>query len=103
MNKDHVDIISLAVSSIFTAVQPDEVLKWVSLGITILSAVVSLAFRIWIWWKRANEDKKLTVGEIEDLVDIIADGVDDIKKATKEDDTETKDESEVNTHGKRKR
>ena len=60
------------VSYFFTAIQPEDVLRWVSLGLTIIATIVSLAFTIYTWWKKASADGKITEDEVNDLLDQIS-------------------------------
>ena len=69
-----------AVAVVTTAVQTDEVKQWISMVITILAGVVSLALSIWKWWKMAKKDGKIDEKEIEELQNILDD-----KKGKEED------------------
>lgn len=55
------------IAMIFTAVQPDEILQYVSLGLTILATLSSLSFTIYNWYKKASADGKITKDEVEEL------------------------------------
>lgn len=66
--------------TILTAIQTNEVFQYISLGLTILSTIVAIAFTIWKWWKKAHEDGKITQEEIDDLVDDINQIIDDKDK-----------------------
>lgn len=61
------------------AVQPYEVFQWIQLGLAILCSVVLLAYRIWCWYKKAKADGKIDKEEINEVIDIVKDGVEDIK------------------------
>ena len=60
-----------AVAFISTGVQPDEVLQWVSLAVTLIATIASLALTIWKWVIAAKKDGKITPEEIDDLQEII--------------------------------
>lgn len=60
-----------AVAIVGTAVQMDEVKQWISLAITIIAGIVSIALSIWKWWKSAKKDGKIDEKEIEDLQQIL--------------------------------
>lgn len=62
--------------AIFTAVQIDAIMKWISLALTILTTIVTLAFTIYKWWRKAKEDGKIDEEEIEQLIDIVDDAKD---------------------------
>ena len=59
--------------------QPDDILKWVQLGLAIACSIVLLTYRIWKWWRDARADGKITKEEIQDGLDIIKNGIDDVK------------------------
>lgn len=80
-NNDFMSWIGSIFGTICTAIQPDEVFRYISLGLTILSTLVAMAFTIWKWWKKASEDGKITTDEINELQDSIEDKVDDVKDA----------------------
>lgn len=73
-------------------VQSNEIIQWIELILSIIVSVVLLAYRLWRWWTEANKDGKITKDEIKDGIDIIVDGVEDIKKkGEKKDDNSRKD------------
>ena len=49
----------------------DKIIVICNLIITIISTLVSLAYIIWKWWKKAKEDGKITEDEVDDLMDDI--------------------------------
>ena len=55
--------------AVLGALQLDEALKWVNLILAILTAIVTLCFTIWKWYKVATADGKITIDEIGDLAD----------------------------------
>ena len=60
-----------AIAVVGTAVQMDEVKQWISMAITIIAGIVSIALSIWKWWKSAKKDGKIDEKEIEDLQQIL--------------------------------
>lgn len=56
-----------AFGTILTVLQTNEVFQYISLALTILSTLVAIAFTIYKWWKKANEDGKITPEEIDEL------------------------------------
>lgn len=83
--------LSSGIAMVFTSVQPDVVLQYVSLALTIISVLVSVAFSLWRWWKEAKKDGKLTDEEIEEGLKIISKGVEDMKEASKDKDGKSND------------
>lgn len=76
--------------AVLGALQIDEALKWVNLVLAIITAITTLAFTIWKWYKVAKSDGKITIDEIGDLAekiktegDKIAEDVNKIKEESK--------------------
>ena len=84
MKDNLLDILGIGVQAIFTAIQTDEVLRWISFGITILSALITIAYNIYKWWRKSKEDGKISMNEVDELVDIVKDGSDTLTNTIKE-------------------
>ena len=85
---NNLDIATTTFSGVLTALQTDEVFKWISFILTLLSALVGIAYRIWHWYKDAKEDGKITADEVKKLGEIVKSGTDEVIDiiTTKEDD-----------------
>lgn len=81
MQEKPVNYIANAVACITTALQSNEIFSYVSLTLTILSIVVSLAFTIYRWYKVATNDGKIDNEEIDDLMHNINDSINDLNDA----------------------
>lgn len=92
--KEHLDILGIGLQAIFTAIQTDEVLRWISFGFTLVSVILTIAYNIWRWWRKSKEDGKITMDEVDELVDIVKDGSDTISNITKEDNNDTRGNGE---------
>ena len=92
--KEHLDILGIGLQAIFTAIQTDEVLRWISFGFTLVSVILTIAYNIWRWWKKSKEDGKISMNEVDELGDIIKDGSDSLKNITKEDKNDTRGNGE---------
>ena len=92
--KEHLDILGIGLQAIFTAIQTDEVLRWISFGFTLVSVILTIAYNIWRWWRKSKEDGKITIDEVDELVDIVKDGSDSLKNITKEDNNDTRGNGE---------
>lgn len=57
------------IGAVFTAVQTDTTLQIISLVLTIVATVFSIAFTIYKWYKSAKADGKITKDEIDELID----------------------------------
>ena len=66
--------------TIGTAVQTDEVFRYISLALTILSTLVALIYTIWKWWRKAKQDGKITEEEVDELIDDVNDVLNDKDK-----------------------
>ena len=92
--KEHLDILGIGVQAILTAIQTDEVLRWVAFGFTIFSVILNIAYNVWRWWSKSKEDGKISMDEVDELVDIVKDGSDSLKNITKEDNNDTRGNGE---------
>lgn len=68
------------VAGIFTTLQENPVIQVISFCLTILSVLVSLAYTLWKWYRRAKADKKITEEEIEEGLKIVKDHTDILPK-----------------------
>lgn len=82
--KEHLDILGIGLQAIFTAIQTDEVLRWISFGFTLLSVILTIAYNIWRWWKKSKEDGKISMKEVDELGEIIKDGSESLTNTIKE-------------------
>lgn len=92
--KEHLDILGIGLQAIFTAIQTDEVLRWISFGFTLVSVILTIAYNIWRWWRKSKEDGKISMKEVDELGEIIKDGSDSLKNITKEDKNDTRGNGE---------
>ena len=82
--KEHLDILGIGLQAIFTAIQTDEVLRWISFGFTLVSVILTIAYNIWRWWRKSKEDGKISMKEVDELGEIIKDGSDTLTNTIKE-------------------
>ena len=81
MKKDVIaSAVSTAVAGTGTAIQPDQVLQYISIVLTIIATLITIILALRAWWKDAKKDGKITKDEIDEGVKIVSDGVEDIKK-----------------------
>lgn len=88
--KDHFDTLCIGFQAILTAIQVDEVIRWVNLGLTILTTIIALVYRIYKWYKDAKSDGKIDSNEVEELHNIVVDESDKIKENLKEKDNDNR-------------
>lgn len=79
-SNDYLTWLGSVFGSICTALQSDEVLRYIQLILTILSTLFAIAFTIYKWYKKAKEDGKITKDEVDDLIDQIHGDIDDKNK-----------------------
>ena len=77
MSKFRLDYVLDGIALYLASIQVDEILKYVQLIAGILATIISIAFSIWKWWKKASADGKITKDEIKDGIEIIKDHLDD--------------------------
>lgn len=77
--KTRIDFILEAIAGVSTIVQPDELLRVISLALTCISVIISIAFTIYKWYKTAKADGHIDAEEVKELVDDIKSEVDNFK------------------------
>lgn len=65
---------------VMAAIQANEVLQWVQLGLSIAMTVFLLVYRIWRWYKEAKKDGKITEEELKEAIDIAQEGAEALKE-----------------------
>ena len=64
--------------------QTKELLQIIQFIVGILCGLVTLAFTIYKWYNKAKKDGKITMDEVEELVDIVSGGLEDVEKDVEE-------------------
>lgn len=77
-NTEVVGFTGTAVETVLAVSQGNEVLQIVQIVLSIVTFVVTIAYTLWKWYKRATDDdsdggKKITKKEVEELVDDLKD------------------------------
>lgn len=88
MKKFRLDYIFDGIALALAGIQVEEVFKWVQLSVGLLATILSVAFTLWQWWKRAKKDGKITEEEINEGIDILNNGIDELKDKSKKGDKE---------------
>ena len=81
------EIINVA-QYVFASVQSNEVFSYIEFGLSILTSLILIAFRIWTWWKKVHDPnseggKEVTASEIKEGASIITDGKAELEAETK--------------------
>lgn len=76
--------IGTSVSAFGTWLQTNEFLETISLLITIIGGVITfIVMPILNWYKHAKKDGKITKEEVEEVIEIVNEGIEEIKDETK--------------------
>lgn len=73
--KTRIDFICEATAGVSTLLQPDEILRIISIVLTCISVFVSLCFTLYKWHKEAKKDGKIDNKEIDEAIKIVKDHV----------------------------
>lgn len=77
--------IGTALSAVGTATQTNEILQTVSLVITIIGGLITFIIVPLVnWYRNAKQDGKIDANEIQEGINIIADGSEKLKDKTNE-------------------
>lgn len=68
-----------------TITQSNEVMQYINLSITILVGIVTIAYTIFKWYKKAKEDGQITKDEVEELIENVGDSIEDLTNKREED------------------
>lgn len=83
MNKELIgSAICTSVAGTSTAVQPDRIFQYIQMGLTIIATLITIILGLRAWWKDAKKDGKIDKEEVEEAVNIIKEGVEEIKDKT---------------------
>lgn len=63
-----------------TAIQTNEILQIISLIISIVGGLITIAVGLSNWWHKSKADGKITKEEINEGLEILNNGIDTIKK-----------------------
>lgn len=84
MNKEVVGgIVGTGVTAVGTGLQTNEILQAISIVLTIVGSIITIAMALTNWWKNAKKDGKITKEEINEGVGIIVDGANEVKDKIK--------------------
>ena len=87
MKHNFLDWLGCGTGVVLTAVQTNEIFQTISLILTCIATLLTIAYNIYRWYKKATEDKKITPEEIKEGIDILNQGakdIEDLKNKNKE-------------------
>ena len=79
MKNNIISWVGSVVTLICAGLTTSEAMQIALYALGIISALVSLAFNIYVWYKKAKADGVITKEELEELDDIVTKGIKDIK------------------------
>lgn len=88
MKADDVTLLAPPFQAVVAALQENPIAQAVLFSLSIATAALEIAYRLYRWWKEARKDGKIDKEELEDLADIAGDAIskaDDIIKKKKGD------------------
>lgn len=77
--RDALEISGNGIMYILTVTQTKEVFELISLILSIAISVLIIVSKLVTWIKKSTADGKITSEEVKDAVDIVSNGVNDIK------------------------
>ena len=90
MHNKFLDWLGCGAGVILTAVQTNQIFQTISLILTCIATLLTIAYNIYRWYKKATEDKKITPEEIKEGIDVINDSIDKIEVLSKKDKGDNK-------------
>lgn len=79
MKRDIFEVGGNGIMYVLTSTQTKEIFEIVSLSLSILISILIIVSKIVTWYKASKADGKITKEEIQEGVDIIVEGVDELK------------------------
>ena len=80
MKNNPLDWVGCGIATALTVVQTNEIFQTISLILTIIATILTIAFNLYRWYKKAMKDGKIDEEEIDELINILKDdkeGIDD--------------------------
>lgn len=77
-------VVGTVMSAVGTGTQTNQLLQTISLVLTILGAIITIAMALINWYKNAKKDGKITKDELKEGISIVKDGTSTIKQITQE-------------------
>lgn len=78
MKDFNIGFITTPFAALLTVTQTNAVLQSIQIVLTILCAIITIAFTVWRWYKKATEDGQITKDEISELIDDLEPSIKDI-------------------------
>ena len=90
MNTEKIGYFSSILQATLGAINTNKLFQIITFALSVATALVTLIYNVWKWYKEAKKDGKITIEEIEAGLNIVKDEVqkieDSISKNEKEND-----------------
>ena len=70
---------------VLAVIQSNEVFQIISFILSVMTSLIIIGYKVWVWWREAKKDGKITKDEIQQLGDSISDDIKDLHDKTKGD------------------
>lgn len=71
MMKNNFGWLGCGVATALTVVQTNEIFQIISLILTCIATLLTIAYNIYRWYKKATQDGKIDLDEIDELINIL--------------------------------
>ena len=71
--------------AVMTALQAEPVLHLIQAILTIIGLLITIAYTLWKWYRKASEDGKITVEEVDELFDDVNNKINNKEESKKND------------------
>lgn len=68
---------------VLAVIQSNEVLQIISFVLSVMTSLIIIGYKVWVWWREAKKDGKITKDELQQLGDSISDDMKDLHDKTK--------------------
>lgn len=75
MKDEIVSGLCVGTGCVMTALQTKEVFQVINLVLTSIAFIISIAYTVWKWYRKAKADGKITEDEIDELADSLHDTI----------------------------
>ena len=90
MHNKFLDWIGCGTGVVLTAVQTNQIFQTISLILTCIATLMTIAYNIYRFYKKVTADKKITPEEIKEGIDLVNDSIDKIEALSNKDKGENK-------------
>lgn len=93
MSTEKIGYFSAILQATLGAINTDKLFQIITFALSVVTALVTLIYNVWKWFKEAKKDGKITIEEIEAGLSIVKDEVQKIEESI------SKNEKEIHKNG----